>query len=151
MKQTGFGKIIIWFLLIAFCFLFPHYAGFPIFIYPIIVLVVVWLVLKYTTKENFTHLFFSFRRFKPAAIWIGVVAAVLYPVFLIFCGTRLLTNFFLTSKLTCQILHTYGTIHLIMLLCYSCHLSSAAFMKSWFFMVLFLPGLKKFSRGGMLQ
>jgi len=80
-KQTSFGEKIIYFLLIAFCFFFPHYAGFPIFIYPIIVLAVVWVVLKYTTKENFTHLFFSFRRFEPAAIWIGIVAAVLLSCF----------------------------------------------------------------------
>jgi len=81
MKPTNSREIIISVLLIVFCFLFPHYGGLPIFIYPIIVLAIIWVVLKYTTKENFTDLFFSFRRFEFAAIWIGIVAAILLSCF----------------------------------------------------------------------
>jgi membrane protease YdiL (CAAX protease family) len=81
MTKTGFREIITSVLLIAFCFLFPHYSGFPIFLYPVIVLAIIWLVLKYTTKENFADLFFSLRRFEPAAIWIGIVTAILLSSF----------------------------------------------------------------------
>src|SRR6266496_3493134 len=68
-------------VLIAFCFLFPHFAGFPIFFYPLIVLLVVWLYLKYVTKENLSDLFFSFKRFESRSIWIGIIAALVLSVF----------------------------------------------------------------------
>ena len=71
-------------LLIAFCFFFPHYAGLPIFIYPIITLITVWLFLKYTTKESFGDLFFSFNRFELSAVWTGIIAAALLSAFFSF-------------------------------------------------------------------
>lgn len=81
MKSSSLRQTILSLLGIAFCFLFPHFAGLPIFIYPIIVLIVVWLFLKYVSKENFTDLFFSFKRFEFKAVWIGIIAAILLSCF----------------------------------------------------------------------
>jgi len=66
---------------IAFCFVIPHYAQLTIFIYPIVVLVITWLLLKYFYKENFTNLLFSFKRFEFKAAWIGIAAAILLSCF----------------------------------------------------------------------
>src|SRR5205809_7695602 len=67
---------------IAFAFLFPHYAGFPFFSYTIIVLIVIWLFLKYVTKESFKNIFFSLKHFEFKAIWFGAVAAIILSALL---------------------------------------------------------------------
>ena len=74
-------KIFLSILAIAFCFFIPHYANLPIFIYPIVVLIVVWLYLKHISKENFSDIFFSFKRFRVKAIWIGIIVAILLSLF----------------------------------------------------------------------
>ena len=68
-------------LMIALCFFIPHYAGLGIFIYPGVVLLAVWLYLKYITRENFNDLFFSFKRFESRSLWIGIIAAILLSLF----------------------------------------------------------------------
>ena len=70
-------------VLIAFCFFFPHHGG-GILVYPIIVSAVVFLYLKYVTKENLSYIFFSFRRFKFASILIGLAGAIILSAFLRF-------------------------------------------------------------------
>lgn len=74
-------KIISVFI-IAFAFLFPHYAGFPFFSYTIIVLFIIWLFLKYIAKENFKQIFFSFKNFEFKAIWLGAIAAIILSALL---------------------------------------------------------------------
>lgn len=74
-------KTFITVLVIAFCFFFPHLGLFPIFIYPLIVLLVVWLFLKFISRENFKDLLFSFKRFNPISILIGIFVAVLLTCF----------------------------------------------------------------------
>jgi len=74
-------KIFLSILAIAFCFFVPHYANLTIFIYPIVIFVVVWLFLKYVSKETFADIFFSFKRFEIKAIWIGIVAAISLSLF----------------------------------------------------------------------
>ena len=68
---------IISLLLIAFVFFFPHYAYLPLFLYVPVVLIVIWLYLKYSTKESFKDIFFSFRRFEAKAIWIGALSGII--------------------------------------------------------------------------
>ena len=68
-------------LMIALCFFIPHYANLGIFIYPVVVLLAVWLYLKYTSRENFRDLFFSFKRFESRSLWIGMIAAILLSLF----------------------------------------------------------------------
>lgn len=63
--------------IIAFAFFFPHYGGFPFFSYAVIVLIVVWLFLRYFTGENFEDIFFRFKNFRLRSIWMGAVAAVI--------------------------------------------------------------------------
>ncbi len=87
--QTVFGKLntsmknlsatekILSLFVIAFAFLFPHFAGFPFFSYTIIVLLVIWLFLKYAAHETFNNIFFSFKKFRIKAIWVGAFAAII--------------------------------------------------------------------------
>jgi membrane protease YdiL (CAAX protease family) len=75
-KFSSTTQKIISLLIIAFAFLFPHYAGFPFFSYTIIVLLVIWLFLKYISREDFNYIFFSFKKFQPKVIWSGAIAAI---------------------------------------------------------------------------
>ena len=77
-------------LTIAFCFFIPHYARLTIFIYPIVVLLVVWLYLKYVSKETFSDIFFTFKRFQVKAIWIGIIGAILLSLFFRFAWDPLI-------------------------------------------------------------
>jgi membrane protease YdiL (CAAX protease family) len=92
MKSSSLQQIILSLLVIAFCFFIPHYAHLPIFIYPIIVLLVIWLFLKYISKENFASLFFSFKRFEFKAVWLGVIAAILLSCFFQFAWEPLINK-----------------------------------------------------------
>ncbi|HVX26126.1 MAG TPA: type II CAAX endopeptidase family protein [Parafilimonas sp.] len=76
-KISSTSEKIISVLIIAFAFLFPHYAGFPFFSYTIIVLLIIWLFLKYISKESFKDIFFSFKNFQLKAIWQGAVVAII--------------------------------------------------------------------------
>jgi len=86
-------------LTIAFCFFIPHYASLTIFIYPIVVLVVVWLYLKYISKESFSDIFFSFKRFQLKAIWIGIIAAILLSLFFRFAWDPLINSILPSRKI----------------------------------------------------
>ena len=92
-------KIFLSILTIAFCFFVPHYANLTIFIYPIVVLVVVWLYLKYISKESFSDIFFSFKRFQVKAIWIGIIAAILLSLFFRFAWDPLINSILPTGKI----------------------------------------------------
>ena len=76
-------------LVIVFCFFFPHYGG-GILVYPLIVSTVVFLYLKFITKENLNDLFFSFKRFKIASVLIGLVGAVILSAFFRFAWDPLI-------------------------------------------------------------
>ncbi|HLO82104.1 MAG TPA: type II CAAX endopeptidase family protein [Chitinophagaceae bacterium] len=67
-------------LAIAFCFIFPHFGG-GILVYPIIVSVVIFLFIKYISKEKVVDLLFSFKRFEWASVWIGLVGAIMLSAF----------------------------------------------------------------------
>jgi len=92
MKSSSLQQIILSLLAIAFCFFIPHYAHLPIFIYPVVVLLVIWLFLKYISKENFTNLFFSFKRFEFEAVWLGIIAAILLSCFFQFAWEPLINK-----------------------------------------------------------
>ena len=92
-------KIFLSILTIAFCFFVPHYANLTIFIYPVVVLVVVWLYLKYISKESFSNIFFSFKRFHVKAIWIGIIAAILLSLFFRFAWDPLINSILPSGKI----------------------------------------------------
>ena len=48
---------------------------------PFIVLIIIWLFLKFITKEKFSDLLFSFKRFELKAVWIGAIAAIILSAF----------------------------------------------------------------------
>ncbi len=106
-KLSSTTQKIISVLVIAFAFLFPHYAGFPFFSYTIIVLVVTWLFLKYISKESFKDIFFSFKQFQSKAIWQGAVAAIILFVLLQYAIMPLLQKNFPNQTIN---LHDYDFI-----------------------------------------
>jgi membrane protease YdiL (CAAX protease family) len=53
-----------------------------IFGYPFVVALVVWVCLHFFYKEKLSDLFFSWKRFRWNAVWIGLIAAVLLSCFL---------------------------------------------------------------------
>ena len=99
-------KIISLFI-IAFAFFFPHYGGFPFFSYVVIVLVIVWLFLKYITGENFEDILFGFKKFRLRSIWSGAIAAILLFAALEFGILPLLHKLFPNQKIN---LHDYDFI-----------------------------------------
>jgi len=92
-------KIFLSILTIAFCFFIPHYANLPIFIYPVIILMVVWLFLKYVSGETFADIFFSFKRFEIKAIWIGIIAAISLSLFFRFAWDPLINTVLPSGKI----------------------------------------------------
>src|SRR6266496_15929 len=99
MKSSTVLQNILSLLTIAFCFFIPHYAGLTIFIYPIVVLIVVWVYLKYISKENFSDFFFSFRRFEFQSIWIGIISAILLSLFFKFAWDPLINRILPSGKI----------------------------------------------------
>ena len=98
-ESSNAFNIFLSILAIAFCFFIPHYANLPIFIYPIVVLIVVWLYLKYISKENFSDIFFSFKRFRVKAIWIGIIAAILLSLFFRFAWDPFINSIIPSGKI----------------------------------------------------
>ena len=92
-------KIFLSILTIAFCFFIPHYANLTIFIYPIVILFVGWLFLKYVSRETFADIFFSFKRFEIKAIWIGIIAAILLSLFFRFAWDPFINSILPSGKI----------------------------------------------------
>jgi membrane protease YdiL (CAAX protease family) len=76
-------------LIILFCFFFPHHGG-GILVYPLIVSAVVFLYLKYITKENLSDLLFSIKKFKVGSVIIGLAGAVILSAFFRFAWDPLI-------------------------------------------------------------
>ena len=75
-------EILLSLLAISIVVLFPHTGLIPIwFGYSIPILIFVWLWLK-RTKENFTDIGFSFKRFELKSFFVAAVAAVFIFSFL---------------------------------------------------------------------
>ena len=98
-KLSNALKIFLSVLTIAFCFFIPHYANLTIFVYPIVILFVVWLFLKYVFRETFADIFFSFKRFKIKAIWVGVIAAILLSLFFRFAWDPFINSILPSGKI----------------------------------------------------
>jgi membrane protease YdiL (CAAX protease family) len=98
-ESSNAFKIFLSILTIALCFFIPHYANLTIFIYPVVVLIVVWLYLKYISKENFSDIFFSFKRFGVKAIWIGIIAAILLSLFFRFAWDPFINSIIPSGKI----------------------------------------------------
>jgi len=99
-KETSNAlKIFLSVLTIAFCFFIPHYVNLPIFLYPVIILLVVWLFLKYVSGETFADIFFSFKRFEIKAIWIGIIAAISLSLFFRFAWDPLINSILPSGKI----------------------------------------------------
>ena len=86
-------------LVMAFGILFMHAGGFPMIISPAIVLVVIWLFLKFISKEKFSSLLFSFKRFELKAVWVGAIAAVVLAAFFQFLWGPLMEKILPNEKI----------------------------------------------------
>jgi membrane protease YdiL (CAAX protease family) len=60
---------------------------------------VVWLYLKYISKENFSDIFFSFKRFQLKTIWIGIIAAILLSLFFRFAWDPFINSIIPSGKI----------------------------------------------------
>ena len=98
-ESSNAVKTFLSILTIAFCFFIPHYANLTIFVYPIVILFVVWLFLKYVFRETFADIFFSFKRFKIKAIWVGVIAAILLSLFFRFAWDPFINSILPSGKI----------------------------------------------------
>jgi membrane protease YdiL (CAAX protease family) len=92
MKRLSLTELIWTVVVVGCCFFIPHYAQLTIFIYPVVILLLVWLFLKYISKENFSDLFFDFKRFQFRSIWIGLIAAIALSVFFRFAWDPLINR-----------------------------------------------------------
>ncbi|HEU5164541.1 MAG TPA: CPBP family intramembrane glutamic endopeptidase [Chitinophagaceae bacterium] len=55
--------------------------------------------MKYISKENFSDIFFSFKRFQVKAIWIGIIAAILLSLLLRFAWDPLINSIIPSGKI----------------------------------------------------
>jgi hypothetical protein len=92
MKLSGLQQTILSLLVIAFCFLFPHFGGLSDFYLSNNRVICCLAIFKIYSKENFTDLFFSFRRFEFRAVWVGAIAAILLSLFFHFAWHPLINN-----------------------------------------------------------
>jgi membrane protease YdiL (CAAX protease family) len=99
MKFTAPLQNALSFLVIAFGFLFMHFGELPMHISPFIVLFVVWLFLKFISKENFSALLFSFNRFEFKAVWVGAIAAIALTLFFSFLWHPLMEKILPAEKI----------------------------------------------------
>ena len=99
MKILAPAQDVISLLLIAFGILFMHFGGFPMFISPAIILTVIWLFLKFISKENFSALLFSFTRFELKAVWAGAAAAIVLAAFFQFLWGPLIDKILPNEKI----------------------------------------------------
>lgn len=76
-----FNKTVLNVIAIATIIFLPHAELFPFFGYCIPILLMVWLVLKYS-NENFSDIGFSFKQFKPKSILIGGLIALITLAFM---------------------------------------------------------------------
>lgn len=79
-----FRNILISLLAISVVVILPHTGIIPNFGYSLPILLFVWLYLKFS-KETFSNIGFSFKRFKIKSILIGSLVAVL-----VLCGMQLI-------------------------------------------------------------
>ncbi len=82
----NFKQKLLSLLAIAFCFFYPHIGG-NILVYPIIVMLLVLLYLRFVTRENLKDLFFSFKRFEFKSVLIGIAGAIILSAFFRFAWT----------------------------------------------------------------
>jgi membrane protease YdiL (CAAX protease family) len=99
MKISAPIQNFISFLIIAFGIMFMHFGGLPMFISPAIVLVVIWLFLKFITGEKFSDLLFSFKRFELKAVGVGAIAAIGLATFFQFLWDPLMDKILLNEKI----------------------------------------------------
>ena len=74
-------EIVLSVLAICTIVILPHTELIPGFAYSIPILLMVWLVLK-SSKETFSNIGFSFKRFELKSVPVGILAAVLTVAFM---------------------------------------------------------------------
>ncbi|MBS1933647.1 MAG: CPBP family intramembrane metalloprotease [Bacteroidetes bacterium] len=94
MNLSATTRKVISLLVIAFIFAYPHNSYLPLFLYVPVVLTVLWIFLKYISKENFKDIFFRFKNFETKSIWIGALLAVIVFGLLQFAFMPLVKNIF---------------------------------------------------------
>lgn len=66
--------------MIAFIVLFPHFGGLPMYVFPFVVLCIIWLYLK-LFRQNFNSIGFRFSNFSSKSVLIGGCIGLGYAAF----------------------------------------------------------------------
>jgi membrane protease YdiL (CAAX protease family) len=79
-------------LMIAFLWLFPHFGILPIYAYPPVLLLILWLWLRFQTKR-FVTIGFRWNQVPIRSLLIGIALALIYFFLYYFIIGPLLTNY----------------------------------------------------------
>ncbi|MCR8561698.1 CPBP family intramembrane metalloprotease [Mucilaginibacter sp. BJC16-A38] len=79
MITTKWQIVLLDTVMIVFLMLFPHFGGLPMFVYPIVVLLFLWLYLK-LYRENFRSIGFRFSNLSFKAFLIGGAIGLAYAM-----------------------------------------------------------------------
>lgn len=88
-------KSIVWvgdILMIAFLWLFPHFGMLPIYAYPPVLLLMLWLWLRFQ-KKGFATIGFKWNQVSIRSLLIGIVLALVYFFLYYFIVGPLLTSY----------------------------------------------------------
>lgn len=78
---------------IALIVFVPHFSGMPMFVFIPVILIIICFLLK-STKEHFSDVGFSFKRFTFKAVWVGALSAIALFAFLQYAFFPLLSKIF---------------------------------------------------------
>jgi uncharacterized protein len=79
-------------LMIAFLWLFPHFGVLPIYAYPPVLLLILWLWLR-LQKKSFAAIGFKWNQVSFPSLLMGIALALVYFFFYYFVIGPLLTNY----------------------------------------------------------
>jgi len=78
-------------VMMLFIMLFPHFGHLPMFIYPFVVLGVVWAYLKYR-KQSFSDIGFRFKAISARSLLVGGLCGLAYAAFVYWLLSPLLSH-----------------------------------------------------------
>jgi membrane protease YdiL (CAAX protease family) len=79
-------------VMIAFLWLFPHFGILPIYAYPPVLLLVLWVWLRFQ-KKSFATIGLQWKQFSTRALLVGIIIAIVYFLFYYFVLGPLLTGY----------------------------------------------------------
>jgi len=88
-SPVNFRTLFLDILMMVFIMLFPHFGHLPMFLYPFVVLGILWAYLKYR-KQTFSDIGFRFRDISVRSLLIGGTCGLAYAAFVFWLLTPLM-------------------------------------------------------------